>query len=267
MDNRDIIRTIAGQLESERFLGGRWLPFAKPLRQAVSAKPAASKGETVSDSTKAAPSPPAARKGVVIEQKRARLEQINSAIAQCRKCDLYKSRTNVVPGQGDPDARIVFVGEAPGGTEDAQGLAFVGRAGKLLTNIIEAMGLSRQDVYICNILKCRPPNNRDPQTTEIIACTDYLYEQLDVISPEIIVALGAHAAKTLLSSTEPIGRLRGRFHQYQPGPFAAPIKLLPTYHPAYLLRNYSQDNRLRVWQDMQTVLKELGLPIPKGRAD
>ena len=140
---------------------------------------------------------------------------------------------------------------------------FVGRAGKLLTNIIEAMGLQREDVFIANILKCRPPDNRDPQASEVMACENYLFEQLDCIEPEIIVALGAHAAKTLLGTTEAIGKLRGRIHSYEPHPLASPIKLVATYHPAYLLRNYSQDTRRRVWQDMQIVLRELDLPIPR----
>ena len=198
-----------------------------------------------------------------VTEKAQELARLGAAIEKCRKCDLGKTRLHSVGGEGNPDARIVFVGEAPGATEDEQGRPFVGRAGTLLTKIIEAMGLKREDVFIMNILKCRPPKNRDPQATEVAACEDYLYSQLQVIDPEVIVALGAHAARTLLQTTESIGALRGRFHEYVPGVMGEPIKLLATYHPAYLLRNYSPDNRRRVWEDMQTVLKELGLAVPR----
>lgn len=196
---------------------------------------------------------------------KAELEKIADEVRKCCKCGLGQTRTNAVPGQGDPNAEIVFVGEAPGADEDAQGLAFVGRAGKLLTRIIEAMGLKRDNVFICNILKCRPPGNRDPKLDEIVSCLPYLQRQLELIKPDIIVALGAHAAKTLLDSQKTIGQLRGQFHDYYTAPDAEPIKLMPTYHPAYLLRNYSTDNRKRVWEDMKKVLTELNLPIPQRK--
>ncbi|MFA5785330.1 MAG: uracil-DNA glycosylase, partial [Phycisphaerae bacterium] len=170
---------------------------------------------------------------------------------------------NAVPGEGNPNAGIVFVGEAPGADEDAKGRPFVGRAGQLLDKIINAMGLRREDVYICNILKCRPPENRDPRPDEITNCLPYLQEQLEIIEPEIIVALGAHAARTLLETTKSIGEMRGKFLEYQPGLGKKPIKLLATYHPAYLLRSYSPENRRRVWEDMKKVLKELNLPVPE----
>ena len=197
--------------------------------------------------------------------KQKQLDEVAKAVATCTRCPLHQTRTKPVPGDGHPDARIVFVGEAPGQNEDEQGKPFVGRAGKLLTSIIEAMGLKRQDVFICNILKSRPPDNRDPRPEEITACMGYLFEQLSIINPEIIIALGAHAAQTLLNTNEAIGRLRGKFHRYQPDTLAEPIKLMATYHPAYLLRNYSSENRLRVWEDMQMVLRELKLPIPKKK--
>ena len=196
---------------------------------------------------------------------KAELEKIVAEVRKCCKCGLGQTRTNAVPGQGDPNARIVFVGEAPGADEDAQGLAFVGRAGKLLTKIVEAMGLKRDNVFICNILKCRPPENRDPKLDEIASCLPYLQRQLELIKPEIIVALGAHAAKTLLDSQKTIGQLRGQFHDYYTASDAEPIKLMPTYHPAYLLRSYSPDNRKRVWEDMKKVLAELNLPIPQRK--
>lgn len=198
-----------------------------------------------------------------VSDKQARLDAIASEVRKCCKCGLGKSRTNAVPGEGNPNAGIVFVGEAPGADEDAKGRPFVGRAGQLLDKIINAMGLRREDVYICNILKCRPPENRDPRPDEITNCLPYLQEQLEIIEPEIIVALGAHAARTLLETTKSIGEMRGKFLEYQPGLGKKPIKLLATYHPAYLLRSYSPENRRRVWEDMKKVLKELNLPVPE----
>lgn len=202
----------------------------------------------------------AARAGVVEE-----LEKIAQEIRRCCQCGLGETRTKGVPGEGAADARIVFVGEAPGADEDAQGRPFVGRAGQLLDRIIDAMGLKRSDVFICNILKCRPPGNRDPRPDEIISCLPFLQMQLALIRPEVIVALGAHAARTLLNTNQAIGRLRGRFHDYYFSPDASPIKLMPTYHPAYLLRNYSSDNRRRVWQDMQKVMAQVGLEVPEAK--
>ncbi len=193
------------------------------------------------------------------------LEAIAKTVKACRKCEIANSRLNAVPGQGNPKARLMFVGEAPGADEDQQGLAFVGRAGKLLTDIITAMGLTRDEVFIGNILKCRPPGNRDPKLDEIDNCWPYLKKQLEIIQPEIIVALGAHAARTLLDTKDAIGKLRGQFHEYRYSDDVPPAKLMPTYHPAYLLRNYSYDNRKRVWEDMMKVLKELGLPVPKKK--
>lgn len=193
----------------------------------------------------------------------AELKKIAAKVGKCTKCELCATRTKTVPGDGNPNAKIVFVGEAPGADEDAQGLPFVGRAGKLLGNIIVAMGLRREDVFICNILKCRPPGNRDPKPEEIVKCIGYLQKQLEIIGPDIIIALGAHAAKTMLDSKAAIGKIRGRFHDYHTSEGSKPIKLMPTYHPAYLLRNYSDDNRKRVWEDMQKVMAETGLPLPK----
>ncbi|MBW8016547.1 MAG: uracil-DNA glycosylase [Planctomycetes bacterium] len=192
----------------------------------------------------------------------AGLKEIAAEAAKCCQCGLGETRTNPVPGEGNPNARVVFVGEAPGADEDAQGRPFIGRAGKLLEKIINAMGFKRQDVYICNILKCRPPGNRDPKPDEIEKCLPFLHKQLELIGPEIIVALGAHAAQTLLETKKPIGQLRGKFHEYYTSQDAEPIKLMPTYHPAYLLRNYSVDNRRRVWEDMQKVVAELGIELP-----
>ncbi len=200
---------------------------------------------------------------MAVARKAGELENLAEEIRQCRQCGLGSSRTNAVPGEGNPNARIMFIGEAPGADEDAQGRPFVGRAGQLLDKIIVACGLKRGDVYIGNILKCRPPENRDPRADEIIACLPYLQRQIELIKPEIIVALGAHAAKTLLDTTKSIGQLRGQFHEYYAGLDQMPVKLMATYHPAYLLRSYSPENRRKVWEDMQKVLTELGLPIPQ----
>jgi len=193
----------------------------------------------------------------------AELEKLADEVCRCRECDLGYSRTNAVPGEGNPNARIMFIGEAPGADEDAQGRPFVGRAGQLLNKIITACGLKRSDVFIANILKCRPPENRDPRAEEIISCFPYLQRQIEIINPEIIVALGAPATRTLLNTNKSIGQLRGQFHEYYAGLGRAPIKLMPTYHTAYLLRNYSVENRQRVWEDMKKVLAELCLPIPE----
>jgi len=180
------------------------------------------------------------------------LKIVYQEMADCQLCGLGKTRKNLVFGVGNPEARIVFVGEAPGADEDEQGLPFVGRAGQLLTDIIvKGMKIQRKDVYICNILKCRPPGNRNPQPDEISKCEPFLKKQLRIISPEIICALGTFASKTLLKTDIPISALRGHFHLYEG------IKLMPTYHPAYLLRNPSA--KKQVWEDVQMIMKEIGL--------
>jgi uracil-DNA glycosylase family 4 len=178
------------------------------------------------------------------------LTTVAELVAECRKCRLCESRAHTVPGEGPADARLVVIGEGPGRTEDATGRPFVGQAGDLLTKILAAIDLPRERVYICNVVKCRPPENRNPEPDEIAACEPFLVKQLDLIKPRIIVALGTFAAQTLLKSKTPISRLRGVWHTYQG------IKLMPTLHPAYLLRN-PNDKRL-VWQDIQAVLREMG---------
>lgn len=170
-------------------------------------------------------------------------------MGDCRRCPLCRTRTNIVFGDGNEGAGLVFVGEAPGADEDMQGLPFVGKAGQLLTRIIEAMGLQRKDVYICNILKCRPPDNRNPKTEEIAACEPFLIRQLEVVRPKVICALGTFASQVLLKTEAPISVLRGRFHSYQG------VSLMPTYHPAYLLRN--PHAKRQVWEDVQLIMKVL----------
>ena len=188
-----------------------------------------------------------------VKDKADALEKLKAKVVECKKCDLYKSRTNLVLGEGSPNAELMFVGEAPGRDEDLQGKPFVGRAGKLLGKIIEAMGLKREDVYIANILKDRPPDNRNPQEDEIKACIPYLKEQIKIIQPKVICALGTFAAQRLLEEETTISKLRGKFYVYEG------IKLMPTYHPAYLLRNSKE--KATVWSDMKLIMKELNLKI------
>ena len=172
------------------------------------------------------------------------LDDLAETIAMCERCDLHKSRANTVFGSGNPQAKVMFVGEAPGADEDAQGQPFVGRAGQLLTLMLNAAGWSRDDVYIANILKCRPPNNRDPQADEIAECEPNLVKQIESIQPQLIVALGRIAAHNLLSTKTSISRLRGEKHFYTKGN----IPLVVTYHPAYLLRN--PIDKSKSWQDL-----------------
>jgi len=179
------------------------------------------------------------------------LELVRENLGECTRCRLHKQRNKIVFGVGNPRAELVFVGEGPGHDEDVQGLPFVGRAGKLLTQMIEAMGLQREDVYICNVVKCRPPENRKPEDDEVATCSPYLYRQLDVIAPKAIVCLGGVAAQTLLKTKDPISRFRGNWFDFRN------TKLLATYHPAYLLRNPNAKGE--VWKDLQKVMAFLSL--------
>ncbi len=181
------------------------------------------------------------------------LEQIREHLGDCTRCGLHKLRNRIVFGAGNPRAALVFVGEGPGADEDMQGLPFVGRAGKLLTQMIEAMGLKRDDVYICNVVKCRPPGNRKPEDDEVETCSPYLFRQIDVIAPKAVVSLGSVASQTLLRTKDPISRIRGNWFEFRN------TQLLPTYHPAYLLRN--PEAKGEVWKDLQKVMVLLGLPV------
>lgn len=180
-----------------------------------------------------------------------RLVDITQDLGDCKRCRLSKDRYRIVFGTGNPDARLMFVGEGPGSEEDQQGKPFVGAAGHLLTKIIAAIKHTRDDVYICNIIKCRPPGNRNPEPDEIETCLPFLRRQVQAVQPEFIVALGAVAAQTLLDKNLPISRLRGRFHEY------LGIKVMPTYHPAFLLRN--AERKRDVWEDMKKLMKEMGI--------
>jgi DNA polymerase len=192
----------------------------------------------------------------------ADLESLRVAVASCQLCGLCRTRTQTVFSDGSGRSRLMFVGEAPGADEDATGVPFVGRAGQLLTRMIEAgMGLSRRDVYIANVLKCRPPGNRNPEPAEIASCRSYLDAQIELVRPAVLVALGKFAAQFLLDTEEPIGRLRGRWGS------RAGIPVMPTYHPSFLLRQ--PEKKKEAWDDLQQVLRKLGLPVPtrKGSPD
>ncbi len=181
-------------------------------------------------------------------------DELSSEASGCTRCPLHATRTTVVFGVGDRDADLMFIGEAPGHDEDKQGEPFVGRAGQLLTRIIEAMGLTRDRVYICNVIKCRPPENRNPVAEEVEKCRGFLRRQVELVRPKVIVGLGNVAVQYLLDTPGRISRLRGQFHDF------GDAKLMPTYHPAFLLRN--PNAKREVWEDMQLVMAELGLTLP-----
>src|SRR5215831_1231024 len=207
------------------------------------------------DMPKDSDSPPALPP--VINDKPSALKLIRADIGDCTRCRLHKGRTNLVFGVGNVNAELMFVGEGPGADEDQQGEPFVGRAGQLLNNMISAMGLRREDVYIANVIKCRPPGNRTPERDECETCSPFLMRQIDVIRPQVIVALGAVAAKNLLGLNESMANLRGRFYDFRG------TKLAVTYHPAFLLRDPRQ--KKEAWKDLQMVMKEMGLAVPKSK--
>ncbi len=181
------------------------------------------------------------------------LDDVREDLGDCSRCKLSASRTEIVFGSGNPDARLMFIGEAPGSEEDRQGLPFVGRAGQLLTKIIESIELTRDDVYICNVLKCRPPKNRNPESDEVDTCSPFLRRQLEVVRPEIVCCLGTFAAQTMLGMKVPISKLRGRFHNIEG------VRFIATFHPAYLLRNPAK--KREVWEDMKQIRAALGGPV------
>ena len=185
-----------------------------------------------------------------VDGERPTLDQVRRELGDCQRCKLCTGRKNIVFGTGNPRAELVFVGEGPGENEDLQGVPFVGAAGDLLTKMIEAMGFRRDDIYICNVVKCRPPGNRNPEPDEIAACEPFLRAQLAAIQPKVVVALGKFAAQTLLRDSTPITRMRGAWRVYEG------IQLMPTFHPAYLLRNPAE--KRKAWEDLQAVMKIFG---------
>ncbi len=248
----------------------RWLADAGvvevPRQAPMSSDPGSRRG---ADSIEAPSVPPAGgRAGVraapapAVETVPARrgsgdeaLRAIRDELGDCARCKLASGRTKLVFGVGSPLAKVMFVGEGPGADEDRQGEPFVGKAGQLLTKMIEAMGYGRKDVYIANVVKCRPPGNRNPEPDEIDACEPFLRAQIAAVGPKVVVALGKFAAQTLLRETTPISRLRGRWFEY------GGAKLMPTFHPAYLLR--SPEEKKKAWQDLQAVMAALGRPLAR----
>jgi uracil-DNA glycosylase family 4 len=218
----------------------------------IQAKTIPAMNTSASKTHSAAPSP-------VLEDKPSALKLIREDIGDCTRCRLHKGRTNLVFGVGNVNADLMFVGEGPGADEDAQGEPFVGRAGQLLNSMISAMGLKREDVYIANVVKCRPPGNRTPEKDECDTCSPFLMRQIEVIKPKAIVALGAVAAKNLLAMNDSMANLRGRWYDFRGS------KLAVTYHPAYLLRDPRQ--KKEAWKDLQRVMKYLGLKVPAAKTE
>jgi len=217
----------------------------------------AGEGSSTSRSADHSPKENRSMSTISADKQQETLQILAQEVAGCTRCQaLAETRTQTVFGVGNPNARLVFFGEAPGADEDRQGEPFVGRAGQLLTKIIEACTLKREDVYILNVLKCRPSGNRNPTPEEAQNCRPFFEQQLDIIRPEFICCLGAIATTTLLETTEPIGRLRGRFHDWRG------IRVMATYHPAYLLRN--PPAKRMVWDDMKMLMKEMGIKMPPG---
>jgi DNA polymerase len=233
------------------------LQTAAPKRAPAPAPPALRIAPPISSSAAIKPAAPEPSLFEIVDRVADdSLERIREDIGDCTRCRLHKGRTKIVFGVGNPKAELMFVGEGPGRDEDIQGEPFVGRAGKLLTQMIEAMGLRREDVYIANVVKCRPPENRLPEKDEIAICSPFLMRQIDVIRPKVICCLGSCSAQTLLATTQGISRFRGEWFDFRGA------KLIPTYHPAYLLRNPAAKSD--VWKDLQKVMAHLGLQ-PKRR--
>lgn len=249
---RDTVASLRRYLEELKESGVDGLPFA-PVSPAE--RPTVS--TSAREELRCPPAPMPAAFPLADEAGRETLDDIRRDLGECQRCLLGKTRRTLVFGVGNPRARLVLVGEAPGRDEDLQGEPFVGEAGQLLTRIITRMGLTRQDVYICNVLKCRPPGNRNPEPQEIEQCGSFLLRQIRAIGPEVIVALGTFAAQTLLGTKAPISKLRGHFHDYHG------IRLMPTFHPSFLLHNRNDTEKFwTVWEDMVQVLKLLKMPVP-----
>jgi DNA polymerase len=257
--NVDVTRQVRQQLEAYRAAGVEWLPNA-PLLSVASVPSAAAPGPAGAVSLFAAHDAilhPEADAVSDVEQRRQELTVLSGTVAKCVRCAaLASTRRQTVFGVGPLDPELCFIGEAPGADEDRQGEPFVGAAGQLLNRIIAACGLKREEVYICNILKCRPPANRTPQPDEAHNCSEYLERQLELVRPRFICALGGTAAQNLLRTGESLGRLRGRWHDYRG------IPVICTYHPSFLLPHRSPAKKKDVWEDMKKLLARMGRPIP-----
>jgi uracil-DNA glycosylase family 4 len=220
----------------------------------TTAQPARSQEDQLIPSRKPLSAPAEIANAVSAADRAAALQLIREDIGDCTRCALHKGRNQIVFGDGSPTARLMFVGEGPGADEDAQGIPFVGKAGQLLNNMIAAMGLKREEVYIANVVKCRPPGNRTPEPDEGNTCSQFLFRQIDVVRPQVLVALGATAATYLMGQRQPLAGLRGRVHAFRG------MQLIITYHPAYLLRDPRQ--KKEAWADLQIAMRELGLKTP-----
>jgi len=239
---KEILEDVKAHLDHQKAIGNDYLPVGEH-GNTQGPTPNAQKNESMESADSVG--------------QEADLELLREELGDCTRCKLHSSgRTQIVFGVGNPNADLMFVGEGPGRDEDIQGIPFVGRAGKLLTKIIEAMGLKRDDVYIANVVKCRPPENRNPETDEIETCQPFLFKQIEIIKPKVIVCLGTFSAQLLLNTEEKISKLRGQLHDFRG------TKLLPTYHPAFLLRSPSM--KRPVWEDMLKVIEILGLPKPQA---
>jgi len=247
-----LLRAARQLVDVDELLGGQFIPAERqPLPEMEMSAPAAV----------AAPGD-----AMTPKQKAESLQSLAGEVVNCTECPLSNSRMHVVFGEGNPAAGLVFVGEAPGAEEDKTGHPFVGRAGELLTNMITAMGLSRDDVFICNVLKCRPPGNRTPNPQELQCCWRFLVRQLQIIRPKVIVTLGNPATQGLLNTKTGITRLRGQWQKLPDiGEGLGGIDVMPTFHPAYVLRQYTPDNRRKVWSDLQAVMDKLGLQPPQKK--
>ncbi|MDO8432928.1 MAG: uracil-DNA glycosylase [Candidatus Binatus sp.] len=262
LDRRTLVESLRDYVEQIREEGLEGLPASSTVAPGAIAKASAPPQTARTQAVEA--SKPDIAPGPAVEliskypglEKASTLDELREFIGDCTRCKLAPCRTNLVFGVGNPSAQLMFVGEAPGADEDARGEPFVGRAGQLLTDIIErGMGISRSDVYICNVIKCRPPDNRNPEPDEVASCEPFLMRQIDLVRPRAIVGLGTFAVHAILKIKTPISKLRGNWHELRG------IRMMPTFHPAYLLRNPG-DKRL-VWADIQEVMKYLGMPIPR----
>ena len=224
----------------------------EPLREPPGGAAATPAARAPAPAARSAPPAQAAQPALLEERAwgpQPTLEEVRAALGECTRCRLAEGRTHIVFGDGNPSADLLFVGEGPGETEDQRGLPFVGRAGELLTRMIEGgLGIPRSSVYICNVVKCRPPGNRTPLADEVASCRPFLDGQIDAVRPKVIVALGKPAASLMLGRDVPITRVRGTWHEYRG------IPLMPTFHPAFLLRQYTEQNRRLVWEDLKAAL-------------
>lgn len=268
------LRAARQTLHTDRLLGVDFVPLRESRRVVARAEQAQASGPdtqvepktvgrapTIAEAPSAAAHSPSAECAERREAKRRALETLRARHdAECPHCTAATYHTQTVFGDGNPDARLMFVGEAPGAEEDRQGIPFVGRAGQKLNEMIRAMGLAREDVYIANVLKSRPPENATPTAEEAARCGPYLDAQIAIIRPQVIVALGKPAMNYLLDTREGINAMRGRWFEYRPRLMdsdLAPIPVMPTFHPAYLLRSYTLENRQKVWSDLQQVMARL----------